>query len=97
MEITFHYRPLWPLWPAIFSGTLGNFDLIFLKGVTIQDCLVEQSPIEYKNVSPNLTPEGNCILVRTKLVFGELFPFLDLQDCLASLRLADICSVHLGE
>ena len=71
------------------------FDFKFLKGVTILDRLVEQTPIEWKNVSPHLTPEGNCILVRTKLVLGELFPFLDLQDCLASLRLADNCPVDL--
>ena len=65
--------------------------------MTILDRLVEQTPIEWKNVSPHLTPEGNCILVRTKLVLGEFFPFLDLQDCLASLRLADNCPVDLGK
>ena len=83
--------------PAIFSGTPGNFDFKFLKGVIILDRLVEQTPIEWENVSPHLTPEGNCILVRTKLVLGELFPFLDLQDCLASLRSADNCPVDLGK
>ena len=45
----------------------------------------------------NLTPERNRILGRTKLSSGQLFPFLDLQDCLASLRLVDNCPVDLGK
>ena len=65
--------------PAIFSGTPGNFNFRFLKGVIILDRLVEQTPIEWENVSPHLTPEGNCILVRTKLVLGELFSSLHLS------------------
>jgi len=33
----------------------------------------------------------------TNLSSGQLFPFLDLQDCLALLRLADNCPVDLGK
>ena len=32
--------------PAIFRGTPRNFDFKFLKGVTILDRLVEQTPLE---------------------------------------------------
>ena len=38
--------------------------------------LVEQNPLEWKNVSPYLTLEGNCILGRTTLLLGRTFPFL---------------------
>ena len=42
-----------------------------------------------KCIPRGYTAKGNCFLGRTKLSLGQLFPFLDHQLCLASLRSAD--------
>ena len=58
---------------------------------------VEQTPLEGENVSYRVTNERKWNFGGTKLSSGQLFPFLDLQDCLASLRSADNCPVDLGK
>ena len=68
-----------------------------LQGVEFLDRLVEQTPAEWENTSPRVTQKGNWNLVGTKFSLGQIFLFLDLQDCLASLRSADNCPVDLGK
>ena len=55
----------------------------------------EQIPLE--NISYRVTNERKWNFGGTKLSSGQLFPFLDLQDCVASLRSADNCPVDLGK
>ena len=59
-----------------------------LCGTTTKKLALLSYPFLKKSM-PNLTLDGNCILGGTKLVWNELFPFLDLQDCLVLLCSAD--------
>ena len=63
----------------------------------ILDRLVDKPLMSKKMYPLKVTYERNWNLGGTKLSLGQLFPFLDLQDCLASLRSADNCPVDLGK